>query len=115
MDSIPDKNTVLQAISGSGGIKSTIAGRLGCNLVELKKILSASEDFEQAIEDARYTLVDFAETKLYQKVKDDHWPSIRFVLETLGKERGYYRKEEKQIEQKGQLTLEFCFDEDFQD
>ena len=44
------------------------------------------------------SMIDFAEGRLYQNIKDGKEQSILFFLKTRGKSRGYVEKQELQVE-----------------
>jgi len=43
----------------------------------------------QAWIDARETMVDLAQSKLYDAVERGEWPAVHYTLSTLGKDRGF--------------------------
>ena len=51
-------------------------------------------EFQEAIEEARESLLDFAETKLHQNIMNGNEASIFFFLKTKGKKRGYVERQE---------------------
>lgn len=53
--------------------------------------------FKQAIEDHNESLIDYAETKLMQNIKDGKESSIFFFLKTKGKKRGYIETVEQNV------------------
>lgn len=82
-----------KAISGSGGIMSTIASRLKCDWHTADtKIKEAG--LTQMVIDEKESLLDLAESKLIQNIQDQDTTSIIFYLKTQGKKRGYVEKQE---------------------
>jgi hypothetical protein len=53
-----------------------------------------NEEFKEKIEEARESLIDFAETKLQQNIMNGNEASIFFFLKTIGKKRGYVERQE---------------------
>ena len=71
-------------ICKSAGISRQAFYRRLENYPKLKEKLDASRD----------EIVDFAESKLIELINEKHYPSIRFYLETQGKDKGYVIKQE---------------------
>ena len=53
--------------------------------------------FKQEITDIEESLIDYAETKLMQNIKDGKETSIFFFLKTKGKRRGYVETVEQNV------------------
>lgn len=81
------------------------ATKAGCNVSVTCKQLNigrktfylwynTNEEFKEQIEDARESLIDFAETKLQQNIMNGQEASIFFFLKTIGKKRGYVERQE---------------------
>ena len=85
---------VIQAIEQSGGIKAEAARRLQCNRSMILYYMRRWPEVAEAFENARQDLLDLAESRLIARVERDEWPAVRFVLVTLGKERGYSERAE---------------------
>ncbi len=47
------------------------------------------QEFKNAIDDSKESLIDYAETKLHQNIMEGKEASIFFFLKTQGKKRGY--------------------------
>lgn len=54
-------------------------------------------DFAEAIKDIDESLVDFAESKLMEKVQEGDLTAIIFTLKTKGKDRGYVERTEQNV------------------
>ena len=85
---------IIKAISGTGGIKSTIAKRLGVTRWTVDNYLKRWKSVQEAYDEEREKIVDMAETKLLEKIKSGDYPAIRFFLMTQAKERGYVERQE---------------------
>ena len=59
------------------------------------------EDLLAALQDSREEIIDFAETKLIELIRDGNASAIFFYLRTVGKDRGYIEKQE--IEQTSKI------------
>ena len=55
-------------------------------------------DFREAIQDARESLIDLAETKLQQNIMEGKESSIFFFLKTQAKDRGYIETVEQKVQ-----------------
>jgi len=88
------KATVLEAIRGTGGIVSQIAKRLSVDWSTARKYINAWDETKKAFEDERETILDMAESTLFKSVKDGNSQDAKWVLSTLGKNRGFSERQE---------------------
>ena len=51
-------------------------------------------ELKEVLYNAREETLDIAELELHKLIKEGHYPSIRFYLETQGKHKGYTIKQE---------------------
>ncbi len=56
--------------------------------------LEKDQNFKQDAEDAQESLIDLAESKLVENIRENDNTSIIFFLKTKGKKRGYIEKQE---------------------
>jgi len=89
-----DMQTVIDAISGSGAIMSTIAKRLNCGWATARSYVQRWEETRQAYEDEEQTILDMAESTLYQAIRNNDVQAAKWVLSTKGKARGFSEKYE---------------------
>lgn len=80
---------VIAAITRARGIKVVAAKALGCNRLTIDNYIARHPTVKAAYEEQRATLVDIAEAQLLKKLDSAEWDAIKYVLSTLGKERGY--------------------------
>jgi hypothetical protein len=83
------KKELLDAIKGSYGIISTIAGRLHCDWHTVDDTIKLYPECMQALADENESVLDFTEGKAIERIKDGDGTMIRFMLATKGKKRGY--------------------------
>lgn len=83
------KKELLDAIKGSYGIISTIAGRLHCDWHTVDDTIKLYPECIQALEDEKECVLDFTEGKAIERIKEGDGTMIRFMLATKGKKRGY--------------------------
>lgn len=92
------KHKVIEAITGSYGIKTNIAKRVGCTRRALYYFLDKTEnkDLRELIDEEKETLLDLAEHNLIKalksKDKNERKWSTMFFLNTYGAKRGYGNK-----------------------
>lgn len=87
---------VIKAIQDAKGIKATAAANLKCSRQTVTNYIDRYPDVKAAYQEARDTSLDLAESKLIALVEREEWPAIRFMLVTLGKDRGYTERHEFQ-------------------
>jgi len=87
------KKQIITAIENSYGNITVISQRLNCSRVWVYELLKKFK-LESAIDDEREKIIDLAENKLINKIKDGDSSMIGLVLKTLGKHRGYVEKQE---------------------
>ena len=80
---------VLAAIKSSGGIITTISNRIGCEWHTAKNLVNRWESTKQAYKDERETILDMSESTLLKSIKDGDTQSAKWMLSTLGRERGF--------------------------
>lgn len=84
----------LKAIPGTVGIVSTIAQRVGCTWHTARKWIDAHPTIKAVYNDEREGILDLAEAKLIQAIKDGDLGAIKYYLGTQGKGRGYVERQE---------------------
>ena len=94
---------MLEAIKGSGAIVSTIAKRLGCKWITAKRYIEKWEATRQAFADEQETILDMAESKLYESIQGGNTQDAKWLLSTKGKDRGFNEKHE--IEHSGAVQI----------
>lgn len=93
------------AIANSRGNKMVIAERLGCARQTVDNLLMRYPELLPELEQERETILDTAENKLYDLVNAGEIRAILFVLETLGKNRGWAKRTEVTGANGGALQL----------
>jgi hypothetical protein len=79
----------INAIPGSGGIISTIAGRVGCSWHTAKKYISDYQTVQQAYDDECEKVTDLAESTVIKAIKDGDTGTAKWYLTYKGHGRGY--------------------------
>jgi hypothetical protein len=80
---------IIKAINDSEGNLTVAARRLHCSRQTIYNRSERSEAVRAAYFNAIETMVDLAESKLYENIKAGKESSIIFFLRTKGKYRGY--------------------------
>lgn len=97
---------VVEAITGTFGIKQVACDRLGCVRGTLNAYISRYESVRIAYEHERGRLIDVAQSRLLKLVNDgDPW-AVKYVLSTLGKSEGFVERTEVTGADGGPLQVE---------
>jgi len=84
----------INAIPGSGGIISVIARKIGCDWRTAHRYCTEYSTVRLVYEAEREGVLDLAETKLIEAIRDGDMAAIKFYLTTIGKRRGYTERQE---------------------
>jgi hypothetical protein len=96
---------VIEAIKGTGGIKTVIAQRLGCHRHTVDNYIERYTTVAQAYEDERETVADFAESVVVQNIRlafqrqasekvEVDSTDAKWFLAMKAKDRGYAERRE---------------------
>ena len=85
---------IIKALGETQGLLTMAARKAGVSYTTVKRYATEFPSVRQAVQDAKESMLDFAEGKLYQKIKDGDNIAIIFYLKTQGKSRGYIEKTE---------------------
>jgi hypothetical protein len=80
---------VARAVTSAKGLVYLAARALGCSKRTVSRYVSKYDCVKEALEDARGEVVDVAEDKLFKALDAEEPWAIRFVLRSLGQDRGY--------------------------
>jgi len=87
---------VIDTLVRTGGLKGPAARALRCHRHTINSYIERYPAVKQAQEDALQDTIDLAQSRLVALVKKDDWRAIRFLLCTLGKDRGFTERTEIQ-------------------
>ena len=87
---------VIDAIVQAKGIKAAAAQALGCSRQTVTNYIDRYPAVKAAYDEAVQSTIDLAQSKLIVLVEREEWPAIRFLLVTLGKDRGFTERTEFQ-------------------
>lgn len=85
---------ILPLIESNRGNVAGIARHLGVSRGTIWNRCNESPTLMQALTDAREAMIDNAESMLYKKVLEGSTPELIFFLKTQGRRRGYFEKQE---------------------
>lgn len=85
---------VIGAIGKHNGNLSAVARQLKVSRQAVYNHLENDPAAKEALEQARETMLDNAESVLYRKVLEGSTPELIFFLKTQGKSRGYTERQE---------------------
>ena len=103
---------VIDAIRQAQGIKAAAAQALGCSRQTVTNYIDRYPAVKAAYQEAIETSIDLAQSKLIVLVEREEWPAIRFMLVTLGKDRGFTERTELQTLDADQEASDRQFDEE---
>jgi hypothetical protein len=94
MASKPTVAELTKRIEDAKGNIAAVARAYGVSRGTVYNWIDASAGCRQALDDARETMLDNAESILYKKVLEGSTPELLFFLKTQGKQRGYVERGE---------------------
>ena len=103
------KEQLLQALTKSLGIVSTACASVGMSRTTYYKYYNEDKDFKTLVDDISDVAIDFAESKLFDLMREGNPTAIIFYLKTKGKKRGYVEKQELDLGNNfpNNITVEF--------
>jgi len=88
-------NAIAEAVLQHRGVLSRVAAEPGLpGLDAIRSRISQNPLLARVYEEARYRVVDTAETNVFDQVQAGDYGASVFVLRTLGKDRGYTERRE---------------------
>ena len=83
------KLNMLEALEKSLGIVTTALKISGTAKSTYHRWINEDEEFAKNVKDVGNTALDFAESKLFNQIKDNNHSSTQFYLKNKGRGRGY--------------------------
>jgi hypothetical protein len=80
---------VIEALRTSRGLISIAAQKLQCDVDTVSNYCKKFPTVEQAKQESRVTLLDLAESRLWEAIDRGEGWAVAFCLKTLGRSRGY--------------------------
>lgn len=97
-----------KAIYEKRGNLAAIGRQFDVTRQAVAKRVHGSAKLQKAWDEARETMLDNAETELYDQMLNGNTAALIFFLKTQGKGRGYVERQE--IEQDGDVTVRFVWE-----
>jgi hypothetical protein len=95
------KNALIESLKQTLGVVTSACKIVGVDRTTFYKYLNEDELFALQVKDIQDIAIDFAESKLYEQIKDNNTTATIFYLKTKGKSRGYVERQE--IEHSGEI------------
>jgi len=96
----------IDAIPGTGGIITKIAGKVGCAWHTAKKYIEEYSTVQAAYQDECEAVLDMAESETIKLMRAGDGPMLRYYLSTKGKDRGYTERVQQEITGRGGGPIE---------
>ena len=98
---------IIEAIKESNGLLTLAAKKAGLHYATVWQYTQDFPTVKQAVIEAKEKMLDFTESKLYEKIKEGDNAAIIFYLKTQGKKRGYIERQEVTGEGGKPISYEF--------
>ena len=85
---------IITALLDSDGLLTMAAKKAGVSYSTIKRYTHDYPSVSAAVDTAKESMLDFAENKLFEKIKRGDNVAIIFYLKTQGKRRGYIERQE---------------------
>ena len=85
---------MIRALTEARGLKMVAAEALHCDRATVHRYILRYPKVRQAYEEAIEGSIDLAQSKLITLIEREDWRAIRFMLCTLGKDRGFTERHE---------------------
>jgi len=85
---------IIAAIKESKGFLTLAAQKAGVSYITVWRYTQDFPLVKQAVEEAKETMTDFVESKLFEEIRKGNTACIIFYLKTKGKSRGYIERHE---------------------
>jgi len=99
------------ALKKSGGNVTDAAKILDCSVFTIYYYLRKYKSLADLRKELVEATLDLAEDAMINKIKQGHWPAIRYYLSTKGKQRGYTERSE--VVNSGKLEIEISRVDDY--
>jgi hypothetical protein len=96
-----NKKKLLKALEKSMGIVANACKIVNLDRTTFYRYYNEDEEFKEAVDNMQDYVLDFAESKLLENIKDKKETSIIFYLKTKGRKRGYIEKQDVDVTTKG--------------
>ena len=99
-----------KAIHDKRGNVSAVARSFGVSRNAVQRRIDGNERLQEALREARETMLDNAERTLYDEATDGNTTALIFFLKTQGKSRGYIERQEHTGADGGAINIAYVND-----
>lgn len=99
-----NKKKMIEALEMSLGVVTSAVKAVGIHRSTHYDWYNDDPEYRKAVDDIVNVSLDFAETQLFQSMKDQNVAAVIFYLKTKGKQRGYIERSEFEFK-KGEPDL----------
>jgi len=99
-----NKKKMLEALENSLGIVTSAVKSVGIHRSTHYEWYNEDPEYQKAVDEISNISLDFAETQLFQSMKEQNVTAVIFYLKTKGKKRGYIERSEFEFK-KGEPDL----------
>lgn len=85
---------IITALKENKGLLTTAARKAGVSYTTVKRYAAEFPSVKDAVLEAKESMIDFTESKLFEKISRGDTACIIFYLKTQGKGRGYIERQE---------------------
>ncbi len=83
------RKALIETLRSCDGIPSQTARALGISAQAIRKRIRTDKVLQAIADEAKEGLIDLAQSKLRPAIEEGDFRAVKFVLETLGKGRGF--------------------------
>lgn len=94
MNTSDTKKRMIESLEKNLGIVSVASQNAGIHRSTHYAWYNEDEEYRKEVDSIHNVCLDFAESKLFENIKENRETSIIFYLKTRGKERGYVERQE---------------------
>lgn len=102
---------IIGSLKESKGLLTLAARKAGVSYTTMNRYVHDFPSVQAAVHEAKESLLDFTEGKLYEKISKGDTVSILFYLKTQGKHRGYIERQEFTGQNGEAVILKVVYDE----
>ena len=95
------KKALIEALGQTLGVVTSACKIVGIDRTTFYKYVNEDDKFAAAVKDISEIAIDFAESKLYEQIRENNTTSTIFYLKTKAKHRGYVERQE--VEHSGEI------------
>lgn len=85
---------VIEALRAAAGVQHIAAQKLGCARSTITYYKRKYPEIEEALSEIKESLIDLSEGVVWHHVRKKNLRAAQFVLETIGKQRGWIKRGE---------------------